>query len=212
MKTLKRLFVGSIILLMLTTSLLVTAGVNEKIDTVNMSVDIDNYLGDLKVVHQPWLKSGPAIDIVNYTPPEDNPTFQYYFPEDENGYVDMNFSLNITHNTNVPNMPYFGKLIWPDEYRSTVVNLWINYEGNDHIIKLDSMNCNKSFPETYTIYLKDGEPLKTDNVPKQCVFYWSVWPGIGPNEGLHEYIMPLFPLFMTGLQEDSVDIFINPTH
>jgi hypothetical protein len=204
----KTLVIITIILLISTTPLLVTAGIKETNVIKNTSTNIINDLGTIKVTHQPWFALGPPINVV-YVPPEDNPTFEYYFPQDENGYVDMNFTVNITHLLNTVPPGYFAKWIWPEKYRYTVVTLWIRVEDVDYIIvDKNAKNCsNITFPETYQITLTTDpdKRLKTNNDTKEGTFWWHVLPGIGPNPKIWD-IISLFPVSRGG----SKPIFVIP--
>ncbi len=179
MKILKRLFVGSIVLVLLTTPLLVIAGVNEKIDISNASVYDNNSLGSIEVVHQPFLfRTFSYRGIrVDYTPPAGNPNYDYYFPE-ENGEVLMNFTLEVKHRLNNVPMPYFASWIWPDEFRFTWINLlYISGEGTDYFGFENMTACKEYSFENYTVVIPEeeqSEPLVTNGEQKVLYFYLYV--------------------------------------
>lgn len=209
MKILKRLFVGSIILVLLTTPLLVSAGINEKTETTNMSVLPQNSLGWFDIVHQAFLPSRKMISKCVHNDPPDNPTYQYWFPEDEEGYVDMNFTVNFTHVLNDVGT-YFSEVTWPNSFRFTCAKLWIRANNVDSPVLWTQTLCINFIPGNYTITLKDGEPLKTNGQTIQGEFWWSIYAGPQPNAWINENIMWYFSPW-TGRTSGSEDIYIKPT-
>ena len=176
----KKIFVGCIILLLSMTPILAATELNHATDISPIKTANMNSLGTVTIVHLPllpgWLRQRGMT--VKYEAPEDNPTFEYYFPEDENGYVHMNFTLNVKHRKN-PVGFYLASWIWSGKYRYTGIHAWVAYNGED-IIDLREYDelCIQTQFENFTRVISGD--LKTDGENLSCLFWWNAWPGITP--------------------------------
>jgi hypothetical protein len=193
---LRRLFVGSIILLLSTTPLLVIAGVNEDIHLSTLNLPEENSLGMLIVEHLPMYRM-----IVRYYPPEEGNV--YYFPEGENGYVNMNFTLNVSHC--LKGGPFFASWIWPDNYRYTAIETWVNYDKEDYVVDKNIILCNSYLFKDYQIKMSAAKPLYTNGETLACRLWITAYPAITPIP----FVQDILGLFL--IQEVVVaDIDINP--
>ncbi len=162
----------------MTTPLLVTAGVNKKIDISNASAYDGNCLGLLEVVHYPWLREGPPM-VVDFYPGEDT----FYFSE-KNGTVKMNFTLTVKHRLNMVPITYLASWIWKDKFRYTMISLYISEPGYGDLFSIyNEMSCTNESWETYIIYITEAdqlEPLVTNGEQKVLYFYLYVEAGVTP--------------------------------
>ena len=191
---------------MLTTSLLVTAGVNEKTNPSSMNTSNENSLGTLKIRHQPLINKPIRYKgmIINYEPPKNNTTYQYNFLEDEDGYVHMNFTLNVSHLINDA-LIYFAEYPFPDNYRYTAIETWVNYDKEDYVRDKNIILCNSYLYEDYQIKMSAVKPLYTNGETLACRLWITAYPGITPIP----FVQDILGLFL--IQEVVVeDIYINP--
>jgi len=161
MKRVKRIFIVSIILLLLITSVLVAAAVHENTYTSLGSVNGNNSLGILQVTHGGnW----------SFIPPPENTI--YYFCE-KNGTVLMNFTLEVQHRLS-------KRFLLP---RYTLIDpLWISYKGEDYFFIFNETLCESEIFTNYTIYLTENMqklPLETNGQIKVVEFWLNAGEGIG---------------------------------
>jgi len=211
MKILKKLFVGSIILLMLTTPLLVTAGVNEKTNVSSLNVYDGNSLGKITVAHIPlyigWFKNHGVR--VRYEGPPDNPGYDYYFTEVA-GEVYMNFSLTVEHRLDDINMFFADRYTW-------INNLWISGGSprRDYFSIENKTLCDNISFETYYINITEEEqlePLKTNGESVYLEFWLFGMPAATNSPGIHILmeLLPGLPLNFLESEGGKVPITIHP--
>ena len=205
----KRLVISSIILLLITAPILTSAELNKNTHPSSLNICDNNCLGTAKVDHQPGLygilKYRGAI--VNYYPPDDNPNYDYYFPEDENGNVIMNFTLHVQHRLNDV-MVYWGENIWPTEHRWTMIDIWVSYNGTDYISNETKTVCvhYNEFKE-YNITPIAELPLHTNGTTLKCLLWITAYPLYTPVPFIQNICKVLFPHLVV-----KQDIFIHPTY
>jgi len=182
MKVAKKIFIGSMILLLITTPILVSAGVNKNTHPLSLNVSEYNSLGTAILKHQPLLRTIFTDKglVTNYEEPVGNLLYDYYFPEDENGSVNLNFTLYVKHLVN-PISIYWAKFIWPEHHRSSGITLWINFNGEEYCYDRSVTDCNNSPDfQYYNISIKGLKPLVTNGENKTGILYINAWPAITP--------------------------------
>jgi hypothetical protein len=174
MKYEKELIVGSIILLLMTTPLIASARINELKQNLPTTVYNGNSLGTVTVEHHPilWHYFTYHGITTSYTPPSTHPTFDYYFPELDNGTVCLNFSVTINHYLNYSGIPYFTRFLFPNTFRYTWVNSFQMARPDEpDIFNIENKNnCICENMETYTITV-DGKYYAT-NGASIAVYFW----------------------------------------
>jgi hypothetical protein len=182
MKVAKKIFIGSLILLLATTPLIATAGINESKQSLSMN-DETGFLGTVTIRHQPMLVAeSKGMEVVSYEPPEDNPNFIYNFTELENGSVRLNFTVTIKHFLNKPGMPYFASWLFPNNFRFTWVKyFWIHEPGKPYdIYTIENQKpCTSTNVETYNIPAT-GKYLETNGENVTLHFWLWGYPGVTP--------------------------------
>jgi hypothetical protein len=180
MKIGKKILVGSIVLFFTTTSILGGAKLSVNNNPSPLNSCDNNCIGTVSVVHQSGffnmiLKKGA---ILSYEPPVGNPTYQYYFPEDEDGFVYMNFTLHIQHRLN-PTGVYWLSKIWPENHRFTMVDVWVYYgqpePGEDYCFNESLRACYLNNFTQYDMPIKYTVPLPTNNVTLKCKLWITVY-------------------------------------
>ncbi len=166
MKLLKKLLVGSIILLLSTTFLVSAAQIKQNPNAEPVNTTEMNSLGKFVIRHWPlspiYIKY-KGMEIIEYTPPDD---YIYEFPEDENGTVWMNFSLTIEHWLNNVGV-YWAKFLFPNNFRFTCFSSYIFDDGIDYIFydHCEDVPTNYSHEEfmiyMYAVGLKTNGQNKT---------------------------------------------------
>ncbi|KYK22322.1 hypothetical protein AYK25_02670 [Thermoplasmatales archaeon SM1-50] len=194
MKVVKKIIVGSIILVMISTAILGSAKVNNDKNPSSLNISDENSLGTAILKHQPLLRTiiGDQGLITDYEPPVGNPTYDYYFPEDENGYVELNFSLNVQHLIN-PIPIYWAKWIFPRTYRWSGITLYVNYAGEDYCYSKTTTLCNTTFLVNYNISINSSKQLFTNNNTLECKLIVFAWPGATPIPYIHDLCEAYFP-------------------
>jgi hypothetical protein len=195
MKFEKKIIVGCIILLLTTIPLIASARIYENKQNLSMNVYDGNSLGTVTVEHQPMLWNYFTYHGINtsYTPPSTHPTFDYYFPELDNGTVCLNFTVTIKHYLNYPGIPYFTQRIFPNTFRYTWVNRFHMarpYEPDIFSIE-NKNNCITQNMETYNITV-DGKYYPT-NGATITVYFW-LWglAAITPFSAVHNFTNTFF--------------------
>jgi len=185
MKVAKKIFVGSILLLLATTPLIASAGINESKQSLSMN-DETGFLGTVTIRHQPmlWVYSEHhGMDVVSYEPPEDNPNFIYNFTQLENGSVRLNLTVTIKHFLNKPgSMPYIASKVFPNNFRFTCVkNFWIHQPPNPYdIYSIENQKpCTSPDVTTYNI-TATGKYLETKGKDVHLHFWLWGFPGVTP--------------------------------
>jgi len=202
----KRLVISSIILLLLTAPILTSAELNKNTQPTSLNIYANNSLGTVTVDHQPGLfgiiRNKGAI--VKYEPPDDNPNYDYYFPEDENGTVIMNFTLHVKHRLNDIGV-YWGELLWPTEHRWTLIKIWVSAPNGSDVISNETKTVciNKSIFEEYDITVIAS--LDTNGNTTKCKLWMTAWPLYTPYPFIHNICKVLFAHTFA-----TPDIFINP--
>lgn len=187
MKVVKKIFVGSLLLVMITTPILSSAIAYNHTNPSSLIVPTNNSLGTAILKHQPLLRtifSDKGL-ITDYEPPASNPTYDYYFPQDGSGYVSLNFSLNVQHLIN-PIPIYWAKWIFFKTYRWSGITLYVNYDGEDYCYKRTTTLCNSTYLVPYNISVNGSKPLFTNNNNLTCKLYITAWPGITPIPNMHD--------------------------
>jgi len=209
MKIRKRLFVGSIILLLITTPILVIAGVNENTHPSSLNISTNNSLGTLTVVHLPlyyqWFKYH-GINV-EYSPPDDNPGYDYYFCEVD-GVVWMNFSLTVKHRLN-PVKPFFA-----DRY-TWINSLYLNDGYTDYFSFEGKELCENVSFETYYINLTEDDqiqPLETNGENVTLTFWLFGMPAVTNSPAVHTLmdLLPCYPINFLKDEGGSIPITIHP--
>lgn len=161
MKKLGKILVGSIILLMLTTPLLVSAGVNENKSSSSLNISGDNSIGKLVIVHMPLYRKFLTLHGIGvsweYIPPQDNPGYDYYFCEVD-GEVRMNFSLEVEHRLNVVSPFFTSRYTW-------INDLWVGKGSVDYFRVEPKEKCEEEFFINYYVNLTEDQqfiPLETN--------------------------------------------------
>lgn len=181
MKINKKLIIGSVILILITTPLLAAGQIQNDDKPNQLNSAYNNSLGKFTIQHQPFFPSPGLIglkgmEIIDYIPPED---YIYEFPEDENGTVWMNFTLTIEHWIN-DIIFYPSSWIFGENFRHTwVKNLYINYEEYDYISHEEYIDVNKTKDIRY-VKVKALEGLITNGENKTVDWYQFGLAGIGP--------------------------------
>jgi len=181
MKIAKKIFVGSIILLLLT-PVLVVAEVNDSTHTATTGSNGPYSLGDIYVRHWAWFSHIKARGSrITWDPPE-NLTFEF---NETNGTVWMNFYLTIHHRLAQGVIPI---LLRP---RYTLLDhLWISDLQTDYFDVFNESKCtNPNSFDIYTINLtKDIQtlPLETHGQQKNLTF----WLNMGVDGGLIKTTLP----------------------
>jgi hypothetical protein len=181
MKLVKRIFVGSIILLLLITPVLATAEVKQNTNMPTTDTNGLNSLGEVTVIHLPWhykplINKGSWMFWNPPKPPYNNLTYYFY---EKNNTVKMNFTLTIKHRLNNLSLPFF---IIP---RYTIIDrLWISSEDGkiDYFIIFNETKCTKAAFETYTINITENmqiQPLETNGQPTNL----TLWVLMGVDAG-----------------------------
>ena len=125
MNCINKLFVIFIILIFIISSISTNANINQKTNTSSQKISDENSLGTIWITYYSLVK----VDI-RYEPPAD---YNYFFPEDENGFVYPNFTLHVCHKLGSPKNYFFISWIWPDNFIFTCIDIWLNYNGSDII-------------------------------------------------------------------------------
>lgn len=187
MKCIKKIFLGSTILVMVLTPILGSAMVNNDKNPIAMNLTDDKSLGTAILKHQPLFRTifGDQGLITDYDPPSGNPTYDYYFTEDENGYVQLNFSLIVQHLIN-PVPIYWAKWIFFKTYRWSGVTVYVNYDGEDYCYSRTTALCNSTFLVNYNISIHSIKPLFTNNTTRVCKLAIYTWPGVTPILNMHD--------------------------
>jgi len=194
MKGIKKIFVGSIILL-LTMTIIVSAGINENKQVESLNMNSYNSLGTITIQHQPMLYGYSEYHgmKVNYTPPPENPNLDYYFPELENGTVHLNFTLNFVHYLNYPGMPYFASWLFPNTFRFSWINrFWIHQPGNPvDIFTVEHQEyCTSDYPVSFNITV-ECKYLQTNGNDTILEFWCRGAPGVTPLKVIYTIIASL---------------------
>ena len=200
MKVAKKIFVGSIILLLITTPIHVIAGVNENTHPSTLNSFGNNSLGKITIVHLPlyiqYFKFH-GINNFDYDPPEDNPGYNYRFCEVD-GKVLMNFSLTVEHRLNIV-MPFF--LV-----RYTWINdLWIG-KGVDYFRIENKRLCVSEAPEIYYVNMTEEDqivPLETNGENVTLQFYLYGMPVVTTSVGVHTLMELIMPGLKLNFLEDE---------
>lgn len=205
MKVAKKIFVGSIILLLATTPLIATAGKNEINKTSSMNVDEVYSLGQVNISHEPMFnvpdKKGMRVEFW----PAD--TYDFNFTE-VNGTVQLNFILTIKHQLNRPPIPYFAEFIFRHNFRYTWVNrLYIhNPENDEDIYSIENKTvCNTDYWVYYNITMT-GKYLTTNGENKTLTFWLYGGPAITPIK----FIYTMISLIVPGLLRNWLIPYCNP--
>lgn len=198
-KTLICLIIGIFIAIMLLPSITATT----KIQKSNQ-----NSLGTVILEHQPLLKKFFRVRGLDksYEPPADNPTYKYYFPEDENGCVYLNFTLNVKHRLK-PMHRYWVSLLWPENHRYSGIIAGINWADcyTENITV-----CNSFTFKDYTIYMSDDKPFVTNGNTLNFTFWIAAYPAITPILHIQKMCAKTGPLSVLGLVVPYTNISIIP--
>ena len=202
----KRLVISSIILLLLTAPILTSAELNKNTHPTSLNIYANNSLGTATVDHQPGLfgilKNRGAL--VTYDPPANNPSYNYYFPEDENGTVFMNFTLHVKHRLNDIGI-YWLEKIWPTDHRWTFIKIWVSWNGNDVIKNETKKLCvHKDIFEPYNITV--SAPIITNGTTQKCILWITATPLYTNISIIQDICKQIFSHKVV-----SADIYINPT-
>ncbi len=198
-KTLICLVIGMFIAIMLLPSITAIT----KIQNSN-----ENSLGTVILEHQPLLKAFFRVKGLDsyYEPPADNPTYKYYFPEDEYGCVHLNFTLNVKHSLK-PLNKYWASLLWPENHRYTGIIAGLNWADcyTENITV-----CNSSSTQEYTIYLSDDTPFVTNGNTLNFTFWIFAYPAITPISRIQKMCAKTGPLSVLDLVVPYTNISIIP--
>jgi hypothetical protein len=204
MKVARKIFVGSIILLFMTVPILASADVNNTTTISPLRSSGYNDLGTIQLQHQPILRTlGTTMGLISeYFPPGENPNYDYYFPQDEDGNVYMNFTLQIKHLKN-PSYPYWV----PNRFSD--VTVWINFNGVDYIYNGSIKECKTIYYESYNFSFYCVTPLRTNNTKLAVRFFCTASPipsfGLNPPRIWKQICSTLF-----GDKIADKTLYINP--
>ncbi|MCX6661156.1 MAG: hypothetical protein NTY91_01230 [Euryarchaeota archaeon] len=205
----KKIIVSCIILLLTTTPLIASARINENKQNLSMNVYEGNSLGTVTVEHQPILWGYFKYHGINtsYTPPSTHPTFDYYFPELENGTVCLNFTVTIKHYLNYASIPYFAQRLFPNNFRYTWVNrLHMSRLQEPDIFSIENKNnCTSQNMETYNITV-DGIYYTTNGANITFYFWLYGFAAITPFSTLHD----LTNTFLLPWRHNFLSPYCNP--
>ena len=215
MKFGKKIFVGSIVLLLATTSLIASAGKNEISQTPSTSHYETYSLGQLNVTHQPVIAGWGqhhGMDVKFW------PAKSYYFNSTEvNGVVYVNFTLTVKHCLNkIPT--YFAKFLFPHRYRGTWINcLWIRDPKNsEDIYSIEDINYTTSTTWVYYNITATGQTIEITNHSDYNLTFW-LWgaPAITPIPFVQSVIATFPSVYRNFLAEaaapyDHITITIHP--
>jgi hypothetical protein len=186
MKTVKIIFISSIVLLLTTTPIFASPDVSKNTPSATLYISNYNSLGNLTLIHDPGLNhliKEKGVRVY-YEKPSGNPNLNYYFPQNETGYVFLNFTLHIKHHIN--DIPiYWAKLIWPTSFRYSMVEVWINYNHYDYCIANKTVSCYKPTWDYFDMNITYNTPLLTNNQTLQCLFGYDVWALYTPIPFIH---------------------------
>jgi hypothetical protein len=211
MNVAKKIFIGSIILLLLT-PVLIAAGVNDSTPTTTTDTNGNNSLGTVTVLSYPWHFSPLSRGAQMFWTPATVNNNIYFFKE-INGTVRMNFTLTIKHRLNAGPIPF---IILP---RYTVVEyLWISDPGpggSDYFKVFNETICATDSFVTYTINITEDMQkidLQTNGQNKTLIFLL----GMGVDAGKLKKVMTDGSIWRLGRfysyrQVIQTDITIVPT-
>ena len=206
----KGLVIGTIILLMSTTPLIIATSVNENTQPSTVNDFGNNSLGKIRIIHVPlyikFLKNR-GIDSYVYYPPDDNPGYDYYFCEVD-GKVLMNFSLTVEHRLNKLGPFFFDRVTW-------INDLWIGTSTDYFRIEHKQPCVNESW-ETYYVNMTEEnqiEPLVTNGQDVTLQFFLYGMPVITTSDGVHTLMELLMPFLKSNFLESEggkIPITIHP--
>jgi hypothetical protein len=181
MNVVKRIVVGSIILLLLM-PVFVVAEVNYSTHTTTTGPHGPYSLGDVYVKHWAFFYNLSARGARMIWVPPENLTFEF---NEINGTVMMNFYITIHHRLEQGAIPI---LIAP---RYTLIDhLWISSPSTDYFNVFNETKCtNQNTYDIYTIYLTPDiqtKPLETNGQQKNLTF----WVNMGVDAGRIKIPMP----------------------
>jgi hypothetical protein len=200
MNRINKLFVIFIILIFITTPITTNANINQKTNTSSLKISDENSLGTLWITYYPLGK----VDI-RYEPPDDNPNYDYYFPEDENGFVNPNFTLHVCHRLGSPKKDFPLSKIWPDNFIFTCINIWIQYNGTDIIANENKIVCNTTTFVCYNITPTAVIPVYTNGTTQKCILWITATPLYTNISIIQDICKQIFSHKVV-----SADIFIHP--
>lgn len=192
MKTLKKLFICCIVLLILTTPPIFAKLVNENKHLSPLKSPLNDFgnnsLGKIRAIHYPMYYKYSKFHgmTVEYFPPVDNPGYDYYFCEVDDKVL-MNFSLTIEHRLNEM-VPFFFT-------RYTGIELWIGGHEYDYFRIENKTLCDSEGFITYYVNLSEEDhivPLETNGENVTLQFWLFVKPVVSNFKFIH-LIMEIIP-------------------
>jgi hypothetical protein len=206
----KGLVIGSIILLISTTPLLVATRINENTQPSTLNDFGNNSLGTIRIVHIPlymqWFKfHGIHFE---YFPPKDNLGFDYYFCEID-GEVLMNFSLTVEHRINEIGKFFSDRFTW-------INALWIGDADVDYFRIEHKQPCVSLAFETYYVNMTEEDqivPLLITNHKNVTLQFWlGGMPAVTTSKFIHTImeLLPGLPLNFLKSEGGHIEITIHP--
>jgi hypothetical protein len=211
MKLFKIVFVGSLLLLMSATPLLVATDVKENTNESPIDYFGDNSLGKITVVHVPltyqWFKNH-GFGSVTYTPPDGNPGYNYDFCEVDGKISNMSFTLTVEHRLNKVGTFHANRHTW-------INDLWIG-KGTVDYFRIENMTlCYDEAFITYDVPLPENKQivdLETNGEDVTLAFWLFGMPAVGDSKILWK-ILEIFPCYPINFLESvggKIDITIHP--